>query len=404
MHWERGGRAAGDGRAYKMETLVGFCPKGEGTPTVGRLVFLDGHRALPRRGAFLSVVRDGVGEISDIEGQMGVILVGSSSLTAWQMASLSCPILMLPQLPERCMGRIGVIDPSASSLIVSPDLSTVARYAEHWDGERGIRWDRAEPRIDGSWIEWERGFEGRTSSREKARLVDLRSISAKETEEGWYEICCDLADVSAGTAITVMMTYDRHLADRGAFRAGIRGIFRAAVYGRFSILVCGCLTEGDIRAVREELHGAFCELECEGREFNGYISKGLLIDRPIVLASAIAVDGVDFLCLDLESLFCAMTGVGEQTEESDPLWSEIETILSQWLQALRKIRVCGLFPTRAPIASVCGLLFRLGIRDWLFLGKDPFEVKQYMEEMEESFGNSFEKIFREKEEKFQKNT
>jgi len=404
MHWERGGRAAGDGRAYEMETLIGFCPKGKGTPTVGRLVFCGGHGELPRYGAFLSVVRGGVGEISDVEGQMGVILVGSSSLTAWQMASLSCPILMLPQLPERCMGQIGVIDPSASSLIVSPDLSTITRYAEHWNGERGVRWERMAPQADGSWVYWEQGFEGRASAREKAWLVDLRSISAKETEEGWYEICCDLADVSAGTAITVMMAYDRHSADRGAFRAGIRGIFRAAVYGRFSILVCGCLTESDIRTVREELHGAFCELECEGREFNGYIPKGILIDRPIVLASAVDVEGVDFLCLDLESLFRTLTGVWEQTEESASLWCGIETILSQWLQALRKIRVCGLFPARAPIASVCGMLFRLGIRDWLFLGKEPFEVKQYLRELEESFGEDFKKIFREKEEKISKST
>lgn len=405
MGFGTAGEAAREQNRWDMETWVGFCPTGKGAPAVGRLITRKEKRDFPSHGAFLAVLDEPTPVVADQEGQMGVILVGSSTLSGAQLAEISCPILMIPELPARCMGRIGLLDPSSSTLFVSPDLATVQRYAEYWNREYGVDLGNEVAQADGALLQWEYMPEGGLTVKETEWLLDCRRTLSADSEDRWYELFCDVADCAVGTPVTVVVPFERTANERSGFRAIVRGIFRAAIYGRFSVLVSGCLSEGDVRSVREALHRSFCELESEGREFNGYIPKGILIDRPVLLFAASAFEGVDFICLETEELFYGLTGrrLGESGEDAE-LWRMVDGIWSDWSARMRQKRVRALLGDSFPTYALCRTLLRCGIRDWFFLKSDLYETKRYLRELEETHREGLEKIFQEKGEKFQKNT
>ncbi len=142
-------------------------------------------------------------------------------------------------------------------------------------------------------------------------------------EDTLFELLRDLGEEHSSIPFTVLLRY--HPADRdGAFlHTQARALFRAAVYGRFSLLLGGILSNADVRQAMNEIHSAFCLLELEGREFNGYISKGILIDTPLSLGIT-DTDGIDFICLDVSNLSRLFTGLShaEFCSRKDPTLSD----------------------------------------------------------------------------------
>ena len=51
----------------------------------------------------------------------------------------------------------------------------------------------------------------------------------------------------------------------------VEALFRAAIYGNISLILGGVCSYRAARRAFELLHGSFCRLSEEGREFNGYI-------------------------------------------------------------------------------------------------------------------------------------
>lgn len=197
-------------------------------------------------------------------------------------------------------------------------------------------------RGDGPRLSYTDLFKDREHDKSRgAMIVPSAYACFPSDEDSLFEILRDLAEENASIPFTVLLRFDPTHHDSTKLRAQIRALFRAAVYGRFTLLLGGVLSDADMRCAIDEVHSAFCELESEEREFNGYIPKGILIDTPLSLGIT-ATDGIDFFCLDISKLFRLFTGLspaeigtrGDTTFYATVL-KPIDTFLSNFS------RICG---------------------------------------------------------------
>ena len=305
-----------------MQIFTGVCSSALHPPVIGRLLFSDRTPSAHSIGACLSVIRQGAIRPPDSD-TVGMVCLG----TAPDGGAPSLPCLALHDLPDTCHGRIALLDPARGMLFVSPDLKTVNRYCpllahRHSRSQKPLLlWDGTQIRLsaigsvgeliesvdaDGFWLSHSR-------------------VPIDSDEDGLYELCAELAEGRADLPITVTIPFDRRSAAHDRFRAQIRGLFRGAVFGSFSLLVDGILTEGDLKRAKEQIHRAFCELESEGREFDGYLPKGVRIDTPLLLGEPLSVGGLDFVCVDLGRLVRRMIG---QTEPDETIFHAVALRIS----------------------------------------------------------------------------
>lgn len=160
---------------------------------------------------------------------------------------------------------------------------------------------KAEARFKKRVVRWNKTPRGWGMCEDEVWMEDWISQSpSTHIEELFYERCRALAERATGQNVTVGIAFDRTQEDSVNFRAMLCGVFRASVYGRLSVMIRGCVTLTDLFRVKQEIVRAFCDLERDGREFNGYIARGVLIESPILLFSSQIADGMDFICLDSE--------------------------------------------------------------------------------------------------------
>ena len=87
-----------------------------------------------------------------------------------------------------------------------------------------------------------------------------------------------------------------------AFSENAEQLFCAAIYGSFAVSFSGFHTEGELADAISVFHKAFCVLETEGREFNGYIPRGITVASPIWLMRSCPVTNPDFIIFDMDLL------------------------------------------------------------------------------------------------------
>lgn len=159
----------------------------------------------------------------------------------------------------------------------------------------------AEARLKKRVMRWNKTKSGWSVREDEVWMEDWISQSPSvHIEELFYERCRVLAEEAMGKNVTVGIGFDRSQEDAVDFRAMLCGVFRASVYGRISMMIWGCASLTDLLRVRREIVRAFCDLEKDGREFNGYIERGVLIESPILLFSSTLAEGMDFVCFDSE--------------------------------------------------------------------------------------------------------
>lgn len=267
----------------------------------GRLLCADGTYGGRERGAKI-LIWDGRTEIGDtvIENAVGIVLPdGADGYDAQRLARLyRVPTLALPcsfsELGEHVSDKIGILDSSRGKLYVNPDLETICALF----GERRKRHGTGISRLavcDGICAVPE-GFEG---------LVVGYGLPDGTGEEAAYEYFCDIADKNTGAKIVASVP----MGDGGAaFVSRVRAVYRAGVWGRFSLLCSGVFTPEHTDRCISILHSAFRELDGEGREFDGFMRKGIVIETPIQLLARHRLRAFDFCCLDTDALvrrFCA---------------------------------------------------------------------------------------------------
>ncbi|MBE6577496.1 MAG: hypothetical protein E7653_05100 [Ruminococcaceae bacterium] len=236
---------------------------------------------------------NGKDELSEamLSSAVGVVFPNDLGESAIEKASRLAEFCRLPALgvnfsPALANDSIAILDSAHSKLYVNPDLETINCYfGAH---------TRQAKRNTNTLLETSGTV--RVADTTHCGLVAGRTHELDEQK--YYEYLCELADTNTGAELVACA----NACDSDRFISDTRAIYRAGVWGKFSLLcTCVCTPEHADELVML-LHKVFCMLEDEGREFNGFIPKGILVDTPLLLLSKPKHSVIDFFCLDFERL------------------------------------------------------------------------------------------------------
>ncbi len=269
-------------------------------PVLGRICFDD--RQTDEEGAVLQVcTRLPIGYK---EGTVGLLWVANTPPPMTE----ELPLLAVEELPRWEEGQIALLDPHAQRLTVCPDLAELKQYTALLSDEEG-RVSCALPRLSSLTLCPGEGCLVRA-------MADLEGLSPQQL-------------LDAGR-ITVLVPGGEQLS------SAIRHLYLLGIFGGFALLFGNILTEEDQARTFGLCHQCFCELTAEGREFNGYLPKGLLVDTPLTLSLDGHLPGVDFFCFDYPVL-CQRMG-GKDTKQARRLTErQIEDFLSRHPQGKKAI-------------------------------------------------------------------
>ena len=157
-------------------------------------------------------------------------------------------------------------------------------------------------------------------------LVDCSALfeGGEEGEQRLYETLRAIAEESPEREISALVSCDQ----KEKTETQIKAVFRAAVYGEISLLFGDVFTNEDAEEAKECAQRSFRSLLEEGREFNGFIPKGILIDTPLALLSDISEKGWDFFGINTTKI--AYLLLGGQKINSDILCRKAKEFVQKY--------------------------------------------------------------------------
>ena len=331
-----------------MKTLNGTCQTHDLTPVMGKLCFPEKGMNAFRGEACLAVVSDGVCPFEE-QTVVGMILLSDLE----KPNAYPCPVLRLPSLSSEHHGQIALLEPASGTLFISPDLKTLDRYAKTLGSACS---DSSSPLRRSTVVCSPQEI---TQTATDGWLLELAVKPDQNAEEFYYEQYCDAADRAMGTPITAVVSLSDRVPEQT--REQLRALLRGAVYGRFSLLLRGALNADGLLLGLKELHRAFCELESEGRECNGYLPKGVLIDTPMSLVSELSPTGLDLIGLDLARLLPLLTGHESPIDES--LLQSMTPFLSCRIHRYKNQKKTAILSSSDLSSEICELLRLLGTEE-----------------------------------------
>ena len=203
-------------------------------------------------------------------------------------ANASIPYMIIKDPPShiyRQDGKVALLDPARSILIVDPSLETLNRYP-HLSLEEEAA---AEPRLIKEIV------------KDRFLLDDLPSAEL-------FEFLRDTSERLGAPPIAVMLDVPRSRREEDLFCENAEALFRAAVYGDLSVMLRGHVSDTEIAYSFSLMHKVFCQLQQEERDFNGYIKKGILISSPMDIMRRSRSFRPDFLCFDIDCLLSRIFG------------------------------------------------------------------------------------------------
>ncbi len=343
----------------EMKLFCGSCRSEDGHPVVGRLLFSSQASSCDTSDATIRVTDRRTDMENAREPAAAWIVLGEHTMTE-ACTSLFCPVLFLSELSENCHGKIALLDPTLGLLFVSPNLATLNRYSERLRTPP-VKENPAPIFLpSGKRLRFCTVFPDNAVSAEGALL----KLPLGGSEDELYDRYRDAAEWMPGLPITAVLELSQK---DDLLYAQIRALFRSAVYGSFSCLVQGILTDSDRRRFLACAHRCFCDLEAEGREFNGYIKKGMLLDTPLLSKSSVCADGLDFLCVDAGKLTDRLTGGRERTD--DAFLSILEETFTEQFAQLRGLSLSMILDNSPTVKALLPRLLQWGVSE-LFISGD----------------------------------
>ncbi|MBQ9112036.1 MAG: hypothetical protein IJY08_00470 [Clostridia bacterium] len=249
---------------------------------------------------------DGSAELSDalLRTAVGVVFPMGISDDELKRASRLAEFRRLPAIRINCgldgiLGdaceKIAILDSERKKLYINPDLETINSFF-------GVK-ARKPPKNISVLSEYSDaplpdGFDG---------LIVGKALPTLAGEDEAYEYFCDIADKNMGLSIVATADLGSDDEHGDSFISRVRAIYRAGVWGRFSLLCTSVNTPDRADTCISLMHKAFCGLDSEGREFNGFIPKGIAISTPLMLLSRPKHRIIDFFCMDFARLRRLMT-------------------------------------------------------------------------------------------------
>ena len=324
------------------------------SPVVGRLISYKNIKSFSGKEALLAVVCGAAYEYDpcffDDPRTVGVVFVSDSET---EMTELPHPSITVYELPSEYNGRIALLDPEGERVFISPDISTVNKYLPRL-------FHRSEDSLpsfvlrDGKKLSLSVIREDGKDGHEGDIILPLPDLN--DAEE-LYGRCAETVENATGKQVTFLISAEKISV------SAISALMRSAVWGDVSVLLRGILNEDELTAFLQSFCHAFCELETDRREFNGYISRGLLIDSPYLLSLAEGLYGVDFFVFDAEALLSLFSGgrKGPPEEVFSHILTQISAVVSK-----RKDVPCGaLLGENTLSPSFCAALERCGVERYV---------------------------------------
>lgn len=216
---------------------------------------------------------------------VGLILIGNTSRGA-DALSLPLPVFHLPSLPEDSHGCVALLDPESSTLSVRPDLPSIGNCSERMRSEptREPFETRTLPRLSATEISPFSECDG--------LLIDANAMSL------WEECFTD----SEPFSLTLLTDANE------ATETAIKQLYTFGILGSPSLLLRGIRTPAEWQRALRLCYRCLGDLWRDGREFNGYLPRGLMIDTPMALYREHRFWGCDFLCVDYDLLASRYAG------------------------------------------------------------------------------------------------
>ena len=240
-----------------------------------------------------------------LRSAVGIVFPDGISEEELRRASRSAEFRHLPAIRLNCPSdsiltalneRIAILDSGHKRLYVDPDLETINSFF----GARAKKVPRELSILsEVCHFPLPDGCDG---------LVVGQQLSADTSEDEAYEYFCEIADKNTGMSIVAVAEFSHNSTDSAdSFISRVRAIYRAGIWGRFSLLCTSVHTPAHADSCIALMHKAFCQLDREQREFNGFIPKGITISTPLMLLSRPKHRMIDFFCIDYPRLRTLMT-------------------------------------------------------------------------------------------------
>ncbi len=222
----------------------------------------------------------------------GVVIsagAASSALISF-LSKTGIPYLIIKEpFSEEYAGKVALLDTERDLLIIDPCIDTLNDYAQQ---KKTL------------------GRAAELLAAERGMIVGKKRGGALITPEGdgdIYDFLVSAAERFCPRPITVSLKVPAASSEE-IFCDRAEALMRAAVYGNFSLCLEGYRGADDISSALSLLGRVFCSLSKEGREFNGYLRRGILIDAPLWLSSPSPLAKSDFICYDLDRLTSRLLG------------------------------------------------------------------------------------------------
>ena len=224
-----------------------------------------------------------------------IVFCQDSSPRLSEICSLGVPCIVLNDEEadyRPIKSKIALIDTERGILIVDPSIETLEFYSSAQKRKNA-------PFLDCTVGKILTANTPKCSDSAEAYLISASRLAKNDTFEAavalWESLCPELLvlDISIPTCADGA---ERRFAEQ------VEDIFRAALYGSLAISLSGFNCESDLSVAMRLLHKSFCMLEAEGREFNGYLPRGITISSPLWLMRPSPVTNPDFIIFDLDIL------------------------------------------------------------------------------------------------------
>lgn len=257
---------------------------------VGRLCVWNAHISVPDAAILCLFEPESAVFAAELIAQNApsAIVVSSSALSSKLLCALirsQIPHLVLKDCHYPLLehdGRIGLLDSENGVLVINPSIETLNLYPNILPKAQTCK-AREQDEISAIYEKNGKGI-----------LVDSLSIP---------HYLLEVTEKNCTTHITVALSVPLESFGEDEFCEYVEEIFCAAVYGNISIMLKNFSTNDELERAYFLMNKVFCSLEERGREFNGYIKKGVLVSAPSFLLLPPASRYPDFICIDADKLF-----------------------------------------------------------------------------------------------------
>lgn len=227
-----------------------------------------------------------------------IVVCNENSRYIGDFCSLGVPCIIFDENEigyDFCKNKVALIDTARGILTLNPSMDTLEFYSlsKKQSGDAVLSCASGKILKD---IDIKESL--------KKQGVEHYFVSASAFEYGkMFDGAVDLWEALFPELLVFDMSVPKDVdGEERMFCERVEELFRAALYGSFAISLSGFDCESELALAMRLLHKTFCMLEAEGREFNGYLPRGITVSSPLWLMRPSPVTNPDFLIFDLDLL------------------------------------------------------------------------------------------------------